>query len=162
MNEKIINTVYVSVGAPGSGKSTWWEEGIRNQIIPQDQSVRINQDEIRKQLCGNESDQSKNSLVAKIAKQNLDAALSNRIPVIYWDNTSARPKYRKEVIKAAKLANYKIVAIYHDLPLEVVLSRNSMRDRIVPEDVVTRIYNNIKYNPPELNEGFDNIIYVKE
>lgn len=160
-DSKIIPTVYVAVGCPGSGKSTWWENSIKTGAIPATECTRVNMDTIRKDLCGDESDQSKNGLVSKVAIQNLKSALSHRIPIIYWDNTSASAKYRKEIIREAKRANYDAVAIWFNTPLDVALKRNANRSRVVPEDVIIRMFNNIKSSPPTTDEGFDNIIYVE-
>ena len=161
-DKELIPTVYMTVGAPGSGKSTWWEHSTKNGFFPDGKAIRINMDAIRKDLCGNEEDQSKNHIVAKIADQNLKSALAHKIPIIIWDNTSARPRYRKSVVKEARKADYEVVVVWFDLPIETILERNSKRARVVPEDVVRRIYNDIKKNPPTMDEGFDNIIYVRE
>lgn len=155
-------TIFMMVGAPGSGKSTWWEDAVRSGRIDQTKAVRINMDTIRKELTGNAEDQSKNGMVARIADQNLVNALSHRIPVIVWDNTSARPKYRKNVIKEAQVADYDVVCVYFDLDLETVQLRNELRERVVPKDVVERIYNSIQQNPPTEDEGFSQIIRITE
>jgi predicted kinase len=151
--------VLVGVGAPGSGKSTWWSEGLKNGLIPR-QSTRINMDEIRLHLTGSESDQSQNNTVAKLAEEQLKSNLSNKTPVIFWDNTSAKRKYRKSIIDLAKMSNYKIIAIYWDIPLQTCLERNKSRARMVPEDVILKMYNSIKEIPPTKNEGFDDIIVI--
>lgn len=157
------NQIYIAVGAPGSGKSTWWENGIQNGIIPQEgETIRINMDEIRKKITGNESDQSQNTKVAKFAQESLKNALSLKVPTIYWDNTTARPRYRKEIIRPAKAAGYECICLYFKLPVEIVLERNLTRERFVPEDIVRRMWNSIKKNPPSLEEGFDNIITIYE
>ena len=156
------NTVYIAVGAPGCGKSSWWERALAEGKIDGETSQRVNMDIIRKDITGSVQDQSKNALVAKIADQNLKSALSHRIPVIYWDNTSAQPRYRKNVIKQAKKAGYKCVAIHFDLNLETILERNAGREIVVPEDVVRRMFNSIKKNPPDMDEGYDNIITILE
>lgn len=164
MTDPLQKTVYVAIGPPGCGKSTWWLHSITNGLIPADRSVRINMDDIREDLTGNAEDQTQNALVAKVAHQNLLNALANRIDLIYWDNTSARPKYRKAVIKPAKEAGYKVVGIYFNLPEDIVKSRNAGRDRKVPEDVIDRFIASLNQNPPTVDEGFDDIItiYVDE
>ena len=162
MSDELIPTVYVAIGVPGCGKFTWWNNGVQNLEIPSERSIRINMDSIREDLTGDAGDQSKNGVVAKIANQNLLSALANKIPLIYWDNTSASPKYRKAVIRPAKEAGYNVVGVYFDLPLEVVKGRNANRDRVVPEHVLDRIFNSIAQNPPTLDEGFDNIYTISE
>jgi predicted kinase len=154
-----IPTLIIAVGCPGSGKSTWWKEGLRNGSIPK-QSIRINMDEIRYELTGNESDQSKNFVVSKIAETKLKSCLAERIPVIYWDNTSTKAKYRKPIIELAKMANYNVICVFWDLPLSVCKERNNSRLRVVPEDVIERMHNSITENPPVKDEGYDDIIVI--
>jgi len=157
MTEKPI--IMVAVGPPGCGKSTWWEKGRENGAIPE-QSIRINMDAIRKEMTGNESDQSKNFVVAKVAEVKLKACLSERIPVIYWDNTCTKAKYRKDIINLAKDAGYKVIGIHFNVPVKVCLQRNALRLRKVPEDVIERMYASIQENPPTKGEGFDDIIVI--
>lgn len=151
--------VMVAIGPPGCGKSTWWENGRNAGAIPE-QSIRINMDAIRKEMTGNESDQSKNYVVAKVAEVKLKACLSERIPVIYWDNTCTKAKYRKDIINLAKTAGYKVIGIHFNVPIKVCLKRNASRTRNVPEDVIERMYNSIQENPPTKEEGFDDIIVI--
>ena len=101
-------TLILACAAPGAGKTTWWKEGLKNGSIPQ-QSIRINMDEIRYELTGNESDQSKNHVVAKMAESKLKNCLSERIPVIYWDNTNTQAKYRKPLVQLGKSAGYNVI-----------------------------------------------------
>lgn len=162
MNDEIKPTVYVAVGAPGSGKSTWWEKGISEGLIPKKNSFRINMDTIRKDLTGDINDQSQNGLVAEIAHSQLLNCLSNKIPVIYWDNTSARPKFRKAIIKEARKANYRCVAIFFNLKFDTIIKRNNLRDRVVPEQIIQKMYDSIQLNQPTMDEGYDNIIEIFE
>jgi predicted kinase len=151
--------VIVAIGPPGCGKSTWWETGVANGSIPT-QSIRINMDTIRKEMTGSESDQSKNYAVSKVAEVKLRACLSERIPVIYWDNTCTKAKYRKDIINLAKSAGYKVIGVHFDVPIKVCLQRNASRTRKVPEDVIERMYASIQENPPTKDEGFDDIIVI--
>jgi predicted kinase len=119
-------------------------------------------DDIRLNLTGDASDQSKNYQVSQIAENKLNCCLSERIPIIYWDNTCTKAKYRKIIINLAKKANYNIICVFFNLPLQVCLDRNSKRDRKVPVEILERMYSNIQENPPTQIEGFDDIIVVTE
>ena len=159
MTENTQPVIMVAVGTPGSGKSTWWEHGLKEGAIPP-QSIRINMDSIRKELTGNESDQTKNGAVAKIAEVKLRACLSERIPVIYWDNTCTKAKYRKDIINLAKSGGYRVMCIFFNVPLKECLRRNSIRPRKVPSDIIERMHASIQENPPCKEEGFDDIIVI--
>lgn len=149
----------MSIGIPGSGKSTWWEMGVKSGVIPLN-ALRINMDSIRKELTGNESDQSKNDLVAKVAMSTLYGALANEIEVIYWDNTSVKRRFRKDVIIAAKKANYDVIGIWFDVDLNLAKSRNAARSRKVPDDIIDNMYATLNNQKPDIAEGFTQIIVV--
>lgn len=154
--------VFIAVGAPGSGKSTWWDIAWENGLFPSTQFGRVNFENIRMDLIGNEEDLSSENAVAHIALTNLKQMLSNRLEYIYWDHTSESIRERKEVIRLAKKANYNVFCIWFDLPLAVCLQRNRKRDRIVNEKEVERIHNEISTKPPMLQEGFDDILKIEE
>lgn len=153
-------TLYVAVGIPGCGKSTWWEKGKADGIIPET-AVRINMDNIRKDLTGSAEDQTRNAEVAQIANANLKCALSAGVDTIYWDNTSARARYRRDLVKEAHAAGYKAVAIWFNIPFEVCLARNNSRERVVPESVLRRFANSIGESGPDYHEGWDDILVVE-
>jgi predicted kinase len=153
------NTVYMAIGIPGSGKSTWWEAAVKNGTIP-GTALRINMDTIRKELTGSEGNMDKNDLVAKVAKSTLLSALANKIEVIYWDNTSAKRKYRRDVIEAAKKAGYDVIGIWFDVPLDIAKARNAARDRKVPEFVLENMHHSLQETKPDLAEGFTQVIVV--
>jgi predicted kinase len=160
MNTFKEQTIFLGIGAPGSGKSTWWNDMLKNEKIACN-SCRINMDEIRLQLTGSESDQSKNDVVAKMAMNLLQDNVCKKTPFIYWDNTSAKRRYRKPIIDIAKLNNYKIIAVYWNIPIELCIERNKKRSRVVPDHVITKIYNDITQCPPHINDGFDDIILIR-
>ncbi|MFO0303694.1 MAG: AAA family ATPase, partial [Pseudanabaena sp.] len=85
-------------------------------------------------------------------------AAKSRQSVIY-DATNYKHEYRKNIIDLAKEHGFKpITGIWLDVPLWICLSRNDLRDRVVPEDVVIEMYRTLSYNPPTLSEGFDRIL----
>ena len=146
-------TILILIGVPGSGKSTYYANS--KDKFPT--HVYINMDSLRKQLTGSEADQSKNAEVAALAQSTLKAALAHGWELIVWDNTSARPKYRKEVIQEAKKFNYKVEGVYFKVPIEVAKDRNSKRKNVVPEEVIDNMFKNLEQNPPKLEEGFDSL-----
>ena len=142
---------FITIGIPGCGKSTW----IKNQQFPPNETVTVSMDDIREELTGDTSDQSRNAEVAGIAKSRYQKALQNETPIVIWDATNVQRKYRRELIQTAKNNGYKVVGVWFDIPLEVAKVRNSERERVVPEHVLDRMYMSLNQNPPSRDEGFD-------
>ena len=57
--------------------------------------------------------------------------------------------------------DYAICAV-SDTDLDTCLFRNAQRDRVVPDDVIERMYSNLQQNWPDTSEGFDEVIYVDD
>jgi len=149
-----MKTLYICVGIPGCGKSTWTENFLKDKL-----SVEvINMDNIRFQVTGNHSDQSKNGLVAAKAMEALKKSMLCGTRDIVWDNTTLSVKYRKPLVSLAKENGYNVIAVFFQVPLEVAKQRNAARTRVVPEDVLDRMFASIA--PPSLEEGFTEIIKV--
>lgn len=149
-----MKTLYICVGIPGCGKSTWTEK----QTAHAWSAHVINMDAIRFEVTGNHSDQSKNGIVYSKAMERLKVALVEGVKNVFWDNTSVAPKHRKPLVQLAKQFTYRVVAVYFDVPLNEAKERNSNRSRVVPVDVLDRMFNSLI--PPSLDEGFDEIIKV--
>ena len=91
--------LYIMVGIPGSGKSTFIERHKKEDDIV------ISTDEIRKEL-GDVSDQSKNAKVFEIAYDRLNKADRDT----YFDATNLTMKSLKNIINEA--VNFKDITIY--------------------------------------------------
>lgn len=152
-------TLYVAVGVPGSGKSTWWETAKEMDVVPKN-SVRINMDTIRKDITGSEEDQSRNNEVFKVASMNLDNALSREVEVIYWDNTSVKRKDRRKLVEKAKNSGYKTVAVFFNVERQICVDRASKRQRKVSAEVIDRMLNFLGEGPT-YSEGWDEILEIK-
>lgn len=163
MNDK---KVYIAIGAPASGKSTWWDIAWSNGHLSPKEFARVNFEKIKLDLFGDENDKDKedpyDKYVANLAFTNYKQLLSNKIKNIYWDNTSHSVKARKILIDLAKKAGYKVYAIWFNIPLTSCLERNLKRERVTDIKQLNFIYNHILKNPPDLDEGFDDIIMIEE
>jgi len=149
-----MKTLYICIGVPGCGKSTWTENFRKEKFS----SEVINMDNIRFQVTGNHSDQSKNGLVAAKAMEALKKSMLMGVRNIIWDNTTLSVKYRKPLVSLAKENGYNVVAVFFEVPLEVAKQRNSARTRVVPVDALDRMFASIA--APSLEEGFTDIIKV--
>ena len=148
-----MSNLYVLVGLPGSGKTTWTENFTRthkNVIV-------ICLDAIRKELYGHEMYFGKwKDIEAKVDAMFSDA-MSNEKDIVY-DATNCSAKYRKRVLKKIGDNRYKKTAVFFEYDIERSLRQNNMRKRHVPEASIISMAE--KASVPQLAEGFDQIVCV--
>ena len=141
------SNLYVMCGIPGSGKTT---------IAHNFSDIVISSDEVRKSLYGDASIQCNAKLVFQIVDELVLKSLQNKNVV--YDATSISPKVRKRIIDKFKdKAN--IIGVYVNTSLDICISRNNNRERVVPESVIRKMYSN--FTIPTLEEGFSKIIEIK-
>lgn len=150
--------LYLMMGVPGSGKSTYAKN------ILKDGDIYISRDEIRYSLLTEEDDYfAKENEVIKTFIDNIDKSLVNEeyCGNVYADATHLSPKSRAQVLNQLKNKD-KISAIYLDIPLDLILERNAQRKgrALVPENVVRRMYNSITL--PTKAEGIEELIIIDE
>lgn len=132
----------VAVGLPGSGKSTY---------LAKLGAPTISSDAIRRQLTGDEGDQSANARVFAIMR----TLLAGDRPLIYIDATNLTRRDRRQWFKAG----CEMEAIYFDVPLAVCKARNAARERVVPEPVLDLMA--ARLVPPSREEGFSRVEVVR-
>ena len=145
-----MSTLYMMVGCPGSGKSTF-AKTLKGKYI--------SRDEIRFKLL-----QDKDNYFAKEGEvfqkfiYEIEEGLSKDSDVIV-DATHLNKGSRHKLL--SKIHPEKVIAIVMDTPLDVCLQRNAQRSgrALVPEDVIRNMYQNMTM--PNYDEGFDAIIMVK-
>ena len=143
--------VVVTFGVSGSGKSTW----IANNL-PDYQIVSL--DNLRQQVAKSRSDQSQNSKVVQLAKEELKNHLRNKSKIV-WDATNIRRDFRQQVIKISRDYGALVtLAIFH-CPEETYRSRNQQRKHRIPENVLTRQIEQMEF--PEFDEG-DRILTISD
>lgn len=146
-----MSTIWVTIGAPLCGKSTWRD----NFLKTHNDTIVICPDDIRKELTGSISDQSKNAEVFSTAYNRLEDAIGKHEDIIF-DGTNIRPQTRDDIFAMANgtPVNY----VIFDVPLDE-LKRRKLADseRIkngersdVPEDVIERFYNSLKDNMADI------------
>lgn len=149
-----MSTIILTVGAPGTGKSTFLKEKFKEHEI-------ISSDYMRYLICGDENNQNVTGEAWHMVEQLARAKLLTNQKYIVIDSTGAKRKDRIGFIQ--KLRGFlskedKIIAYVFKLTLEETLKRNSQREkRNVPENKVSEMYKNILSYPPSLDEGFDEI-----
>jgi len=147
----MASDVTMMIGIPGSGKSTWAAD-----MMEQD-TVRINRDEIRMQVFGVEFDKQFEVQVKIIALDRYRKALEDK-KFIILDNCNLTKSQRYEWIAIAKEYGASITAVYMDIDYKEAFARQHNRERQVPQDVIRSMY--IALESPMKSEGFGDIIRV--
>ena len=150
--------LYLMMGAPGSGKSTYAKNILKHG------DIYVSRDEIRYSLLTDEDDYfAKENEVIKTFIENIDKSLEMEeyCGDIYADATHLSPKSRAQILNQLKNKD-KVSVIYLDIPFKTILQRNAQRSgrEFVPETAIRRMYNSIIL--PTRAEGIEELIIVDE
>lgn len=156
--ESIMPTVYVLVGVPGTGKSTW----IHDQDWTQDcvvvsTDLFVEQEAQRQGKTYNEVfDDYMPTAVDLMVDQVIQAREAGQD--IIWDQTSTTVASRRKKFKM--LPDYHAVAVVFATPDPVELERrlNSRPGKLIPWNVMQGMISSFKM--PTEDEGFDEIWYT--
>jgi hypothetical protein len=109
---------------------------------------------MREQICGDENDQSKNKEVFEVMLLETKKRLRDGQHVIY-DATNLNYKRRMDLIRQVERIDPEIekVCCFMATPFSVCCERNRSRERVVPDDVMDRMYKSITI--PDYYEGWD-------
>lgn len=151
-----MNTLYIAVGLPGSGKSTYVKNFIKDKEIEY-----LSSDELRAVYGKSEEDQTVTSIVFGHIKRKVDEFLKDGKNVLV-DATSVNRKERSDYINTAKKYGAKVVAIVLKMDRQGLIDRNKKRGeqggRVVPDFVIDKML--AKFEEPSYDEGIDVMIYV--
>lgn len=140
----------IMVGPPGAGKTT-----IAKEIVDTfGNFVIVSPDKIREEITGDINNQSQNEIVFSRVYGQLNAYLKDGYNVIY-DATNCRSTYRYKIVDVCKAYAYKIICLMSTTPIAECIRRNNDRNRVVPEDVIEKMYFNLRKHPPIIFEGYD-------
>ncbi len=143
------------IGLPGSGKSTL----AKQLLIECPQMQLISTDAIRGQLFGSEIIQGPWLLIWQELERQLQQAITRDQGVIF-DATNAQRKNRREVINLARNCGFtQITGVWVKTPVWLCLARNQRRIRQVPENIILRMYRQLRDAPPSQEEGIDELIF---
>lgn len=155
----------LTVGIPGSGKSTWAEQLAAQKATEKNHYQIISTDRIRAELYGDEAIQGewtdiRRSLInqLKAARQSIDRG---HTAAVIYDATNAARRQRREFIQLAQACRYTpLIAAWIDTPLAVCLQRNAGRSRQVPAHIIEKMYRQLTDCPPTEAEGLDRILRI--
>jgi predicted kinase len=142
--------VVLTIGLPGSGKTTWYK---RRGVTP------LSSDMLRTILFDDITEQRYQGLVFSTLRSLLRARLIAKMPWNYVDATNLSPHERRQWIKMAKSFGYDVQAVFFDVPLAVCMERNRKRDRAVTDEVMEKMAERLQ--PPSFKEGFTKITMVR-
>ena len=156
-----MNRLYVLVGVPGSGKSTW----IKYQTWTKDCEI-VSTDHFVEQYAALEgktySDVFQEYMpraVQLMTEQVINAR--NAQKDIVWDQTSCSIATRAKKIRMLP-TYYKIAVVFKIPEMEELMRRlNSRPGKEIPWAIVSDMSNRLYSEPPSIEEGFDEIWYAQ-
>ena len=157
---KKMPTLYMLIGVPGSGKSTW----VANQNFDWNRTRIISTDNIidrQAQAMGKTYSEVFDELIKGATQQmnqDLRQAITDGADIV-WDQTNLVPKSRAN--KLAQIPkNYRKVAVYFTTPDTKELDRRlaNRPGKTIPAHVITSMVSQLQ--PPTTAEGFDEVITV--
>lgn len=157
-DEPRLPRLYVMVGIPASGKSTWIEQHLPPSV------VRIRLDRLRRKAYGRyplQLEKPKEDAIWHEAERSLMKAIQERHDVVV-DSMALTRDWRLRIGKVAAdvgEGHLERILVFLDTPLEVALSRNRGGEKQVLDDVVREMARHLQ--PPSVEEGFDRLVIVR-
>ncbi len=136
------------VGLPASGKST-----VANEYMGKGYLI-FSSDAIRKELFGDENDQTDNNLVFNTLHNRIRTAMKDGFSVVY-DATNINAKRREGFLREMAKVNCHKHCVFMATPYSVCVMRNQKRERKVPMSAMERMRKGIDI--PYYFEGWDEI-----
>ena len=139
--------IVITVGLPGSGKSTYRKRRGVNAI---------SSDEIRHLIADDSEDQSVHAQVFATIRYLIRQRIAAGRVVTYVDATHLTRWERRPYVRLARKYGCEVEAIFFDVPVETCVRRNRRRGRVVPEEVIRAMAELME--PPTVGEGLARIL----
>lgn len=152
--------LWILVGLPGSGKSTWARALLESAVPDVPQWQIVSTDEIRAQRYGDAGIQGNWVEVwGEVQRQFRDRFIAG--DSVIYDATNAQRRSRRFVIQTARSTGFTRIGLcWLRVPVEVCLARNQQRSRRVPDEVILRMARQLAGAPPSLAEDIDLLLSV--
>lgn len=150
-------TVYMLVGVPGSGKTTW----LNNQDVTIEDSI-VGSDYVIQEVADwmgmtyTEAFPYLIKFAEYVMYKEIDNAC-NKGYNIYWDQTNTTRKVREEKLSRIPI-HYQKVAVYFPTPDNLEERLASRPGKTIPLNVVQSMVKSLEI--PMIEEGFDDIIHI--
>lgn len=144
--------VFVTIGLPGVGKSTWLKENAKGLIVSRD-AIRFAMLQEGEDYFAHEDE------VLKEFKEKIAGAIAEDSQDLYIDATHLTPKARKYIFDLVK-GKCAVNALWFRRSLRVALAQNDKREGLafVPKSVIRRM--STQMQAPTTAEGFEKIIEI--
>lgn len=138
-----FSELVVLCGPSGAGKSSWVHNHLPDYHV-------VSLDELREQIAGKRSDQSKNGQVMQAAKEKLKGHLRRHEKVV-WDATNTRRQYRNGILQLGFDYHAFVTLIVFHVPEALLFSRNRQRSHMIGDHILQKQLNQIEW--PDVNEA---------
>ena len=139
-----VTTIHVICGIQGSGKTT-----LAKQLAFKHKAVLYSYDTLPKGHCSNDAHPAMYEHIKRDLKKD---------KTVVCDDLNITKKNRQTLLNALRDVEFKKVLHVMQTSLDVCLERNRRRDyNRLPDVILRHCYK--KYEPPTLDEGWDEIIY---
>jgi predicted kinase len=153
--------LWITVGCPGSGKTTW----IKNN---HPDWVHISRDEVRYQFLAEDEEyfQHEDEVFEVFVSKILIALRDPDVTDVVADATHIGEGSRNKLLRALNLSgNVNINFLVFNIPLDTMLTRNAQRTgrERVPDEVIVRMYKSL--TDPKYDKNiwrYKEIVYLKE
>lgn len=158
---KTMSKFIMLIGAPCTGKSTWLNNNISEDVVILSTDNLI---EREAEKLGMNYSEAFDVIDFKSLEKEMFEAMHNAFENgkdVVLDRTNVSDKARSKILKKVP-SSYEKIAIKFNTPLDVVIERNKTRaentGKHIPEFVIKNMFKNM-VNPSH-EEGFDHIIEV--
>lgn len=144
-----MRTVVITIGLPGSGKSTWARQQMAQEPF---RWKRVNKDDLRAMIDGPLWNKENEQFINDVQERLVKSALTQECDVII-DNTHLVARTRKRLHEICEgHGDVKVIERMFQVSLDDCLKRNAARPAPVPEHVITGMHekhgNMIRRGPP--------------